>query len=149
MLKGRAAELLKKHSIKFPSKNSFHNNFAQAIELVYFIERSIELIEHLPRIDEKPVKIEPNAGHGVAAIEVPRGTLWHEYELDENGDITYANIVTPTAQNLRNMQDDIRNYVPQLLDLPKDEIALEVEKLIRSYDPFFSSSTNFLKVNWL
>ncbi|RMF05722.1 Ni/Fe hydrogenase subunit alpha [Candidatus Woesearchaeota archaeon] len=147
LLKGRAKEILDRHSIKFPSKNPFHNNYAQALELVYFTERAIELIDNLPETGEE-VKVTPRAGHGIAAIEVPRGILWHEYELDENGNILYANIITPTAQNLRNMQDDIREFVPRLLDRKKDEIVLEIEKLIRAYDPCFSCSTHFLKVNW-
>lgn len=147
-LKGTAKKLLEKNKIKFPSTNPFHHNYAQALELVFFAERAVELINNMPKNYKMPEKLEPKAGRGVAAIEVPRGTLWHEYELDEKGDITYANIVTPTAQNLRNLQDDIREYVPRLLDMKKDEIALEIEKLIRAYDPCFSCSTHFLKVNW-
>ena len=88
-------------------------------------------------------------GRGVAAIEVPRGILFHEYELDDKGIITKANIITPTAQNLKNIEDNIRNFIPTVLHL-KDEnkINLEIEKLIRSYDPCFSCSTHFLKVKW-
>src|SRR3989344_4397061 len=94
-----------------------------------------------------PFKIK--AGHGIGAVEVPRGTLWHEYVLDKDGKITHANIVTPTAQNLRNMQDDIRNILPSVLHLPNNKLVMEIEKLIRSYDPCFSCSTHFLKVKWI
>ncbi len=41
--------------------------------------------------------------------------------------------------------------VQQLLDnkAKKEEIVLEIEKLIRSYDPCFSCSSHFLKINWI
>ncbi|MEK6924506.1 MAG: Ni/Fe hydrogenase subunit alpha, partial [Candidatus Micrarchaeota archaeon] len=64
-------------------------------------------------------------------------------------EIAFANIVTPTAQNLRNMQDDVAAFVPGLLKLPRGRIVLELEKLIRAYDPCFSCSTHFLNVKWL
>jgi len=57
-------------------------------------------------------------------------------------------VITPTAQNLLNMQEDIRKFVPTTLDKTKEEIVLEIEKLIRSYDPCFSCSAHFLEVNW-
>ena len=80
-------------------------------------------------------------------IEVPRGTLWHEYTLDDKGTITNANIITPTAQNLLNIQEDIRMFVPTVIK-QKRKIVLGIEKLIRSYDPCFSCSAHFLEVDW-
>ncbi|HII68271.1 TPA: Ni/Fe hydrogenase subunit alpha, partial [Candidatus Woesearchaeota archaeon] len=98
--------------------------------------------------DEKPPKLSPKAGHGIAAVEVPRGTLWHEYTLDADGMITYANIITPTAQNLLSMQEDIKRVLPSILGKKKEDIVMDVEKLIRAYDPCFSCSAHFLEVNW-
>jgi coenzyme F420-reducing hydrogenase alpha subunit len=46
------------------------------------------------------------------------------------------------------MQEDIRQFVPSILEEPKETIVLEVEKLIRSYDPCFSCSAHFLEVDW-
>jgi coenzyme F420-reducing hydrogenase alpha subunit len=91
------------------------------------------------------------AGTGIAAVEVPRGTLWHEYVLDGQGIITSANIITPTAQNLLSIQEDIRAYVPMLLKqngIARDKLVPEIEKLIRSYDPCFSCSAHFLELEW-
>ncbi|MFH1650325.1 MAG: nickel-dependent hydrogenase large subunit [Candidatus Woesearchaeota archaeon] len=81
-------------------------------------------------------------------MEVPRGTLWHQYTVDENGIITFANIITPTAQNLFTVQEDVRNLIPFILDKSKEEMVMDIEKLIRSYDPCFSCSAHFLEVNW-
>lgn len=143
-----AKKLVKESKIRFPNYNPFINNFAQAIELVHCIDEGIKLCKKLKIKKEEIVKYNVKAGHGISAIEVPRGTLWHEYKLNSKGEITYANIVTPTAQNLRRMEDDIRNFLPSIMDSSKEKIVLEIEKLIRAYDPCFSCSTHFLEVKW-
>jgi len=139
--------MLEKSKVKLPSKNPFYNNLSQAIEVIHCIDHAIQVcgMKIKPEPVEQP-QLRP--GTGVGAVEVPRGTLWHEYTLNEQGVITKANIVTPTAQNLLNMQEDIRQFVPSILNKPRETIVLEVEKLIRSYDPCFSCSAHFLEVNW-
>lgn len=143
-------DLLKKHSIKFPSKNIFFNNIAQAVEIVYWIDRSIDAIEKNSFVPEPIPMFDPKAGTGRAVTEVPRGILFHEYEFDAKGYVKSCNIITPTVQNLRSMEDFIRHYVASMLEENKDEqyITFEIEKLIRAYDPCFSCSAHFLKVNW-
>ncbi|MFQ5474320.1 MAG: nickel-dependent hydrogenase large subunit [Candidatus Nanoarchaeia archaeon] len=143
-----AKKMLSQSAITFPSKNPYHNNIAQAIEMVHCIDEAIRICDRKIK-NEKFKRPEPKAGTGIAAIEVPRGTLWHEYELDGAGKILNANIITPTSQNLLNMQEDIRQIVPMLLDKKKEDVVLEIEKLIRSYDPCFSCSAHFLEVKWV
>ncbi|MEW5955028.1 MAG: Ni/Fe hydrogenase subunit alpha [Candidatus Micrarchaeota archaeon] len=135
-------------STKFPNASPFANNLAQAIELVHFHDRAIEILAGLSKtIKQEPLPhIAPKAGKGIGVTEAPRGTLIHEYEVGADGRVTAANIVTPTAQNLRHMEETIREYVPWLLHLPDEKISLELEKLVRAYDPCFSCSTHFLKL---
>ncbi len=144
-----AKRMLKQSEIKVPSRNPHHNNIAQAIELVHCIDHALRICTELTIKKEEVDKIKPRAGTGVAAIEVPRGTLWHEYTLDNEGKIAKANIITPTTQNLLNIQEDIRRFVPTVLDKKKEKIIMEIEKLIRAYDPCFSCSAHFLEVNWV
>ncbi len=135
-----------------PSHNPYMNNIAQAIELVHCIDHAIEICCTFEKngIKDEPIdKIRPRAGTGIAAIEVPRGTLWHEYTINEKGIITKANIITPTAQNLLNIQEDIRQFVPSIINRKKEYIIEQIEKLIRSYDPCFSCSAHFLEVRWV
>lgn len=144
--------VLKRSKVAFPSKNPFHNNVAQAIELVVWVRRARKLVAHYAEKGFKREKIDvtPRAGTGVGVVEVPRGTLFHTYTLDEKGYVTRCNIMTPTCQNLKAMQEDVTIYLQQLLDkgVKKSAIPLEIEKLIRAYDPCFSCSTHFLKVKW-
>jgi sulfhydrogenase subunit alpha len=134
-------------------ENPFYNNLAQAIEIHYEIKKGIEFFQRLlkigPIINQGEVKVK--AGEGVGAVEAPRGTLFHEYKINNDGEISYCNIITPTAQNLNMMERDIMQYVDILLSkgASKEKIVSEVEKLIRAYDPCFSCSTHFLKVKWL
>ncbi|MBU1975223.1 MAG: Ni/Fe hydrogenase subunit alpha [Nanoarchaeota archaeon] len=150
LLTERAKKMVADSPYTFPSFNPFHNNLAQAIELVDALDRTINVIKKLDLKEEKVIQPDfKQEMHGISAVEVPRGTLWHEYKCNEKGEITFANIVTPTCQNLRNMEKDIRAYVEQVVDLPREKLVLEVEKLIRAYDPCFSCSTHFLKVKWV
>lgn len=129
--------------------NPFHNNVAQAVELVHCIDESLRILGELQPRPEPVPAIPLRQGRGVAAIEVPRGTLWHEYVLDSAGYITRANIITPTAQNLRSMEEDLRILLPTVAALAREEIVAVAEQLIRAYDPCFSCAAHFLRVKWL
>jgi len=129
--------------------NPFYNNLAQAVELLDAFDQSIAMLGRLKVKQEPLVDITFKECWGIAAIEVPRGTLWHEYELDATGHIKRANIVTPTAQNLRSMEEAIKLYLPQLLGKSREELVDGLETLIRSYDPCLSCAAHFLRVEGL
>jgi coenzyme F420-reducing hydrogenase alpha subunit len=147
-LSHNAAKLLREVGLALPSTNPFHNNLAQAIELVHSIDEAQVICSTLTITPEQPDQRLRHAGTGVGAVEVPRGTLWHEYTVNEHGIVTGANIITPTAQNLLNIQEDIRAYTPRVLTEEKATVVIEIEKLIRNYDPCFSCSAHFLEVDW-
>ncbi|MFH1308013.1 MAG: Ni/Fe hydrogenase subunit alpha [archaeon] len=135
---------------KLSQNNPFFNNLAQAIELLHLANRAVKLIENL-QIEKQKIQLKIKQGVGVSAVEAPRGTLFHEYKINNQGVIDYCNIITPTAQNLNSMELDIKQLANSLLlkNTSKEKIILEIEKLIRAYDPCFSCSTHFLKVKWL
>lgn len=147
----------KKYLPKIDVKNPFHNNLAQAIELVHSFDRIIEILEKIKVHDEKPVNFDVKAGRrnagtaegiarGIAVTEAPRGLLFHDYTYDENGHCMKANIITPTAQNLKQMEEDLKQMLPSLLSKPESVIKKHVEMLIRAYDPCFSCSSHFLEM---
>ncbi|HPT26530.1 MAG TPA: hypothetical protein PLZ95_08930, partial [Bryobacteraceae bacterium] len=63
-----------------------------------------------------------------------------------DGKIVSARIVPPTAQNLKRIEDDLWQYLPQILDKPVDDITWRAEQAIRNYDPCISCATHFLRV---
>jgi coenzyme F420-reducing hydrogenase alpha subunit len=138
-----------RYLLPFPSNNIFHNNLAQAIEMLHCIDHSIELLETMEFKQERPVVAVPKKGIGVGVIEAPRGTLYYMMNIDNFGRIIDGNLVIPTAQNQINMQNDIWDLVEHNLDKSKEEIQQKVERLIRAYDPCMSCATHFLKVNWI
>lgn len=151
--KGSLHKKTKKDAAKalkiFPTNNIFRNNLAQAIEILHSIDSSIDIIKSNDFKPEKPKKYKLKQSKGVGVIEAPRGTLYYMLSIDNQGLIKYGNLVIPTAQNQRIMEKDIKNFVPKVLSKPKSFVELEIEKLIRSYDPCMSCATHFLKVKWL
>lgn len=133
----------------FPSDNVYHNNLAQAIEIMHCIDHSIEVLESTEFKKEPKVDVRIKECRGVGVIEAPRGTLYYAINLDKEGKILYGNLVIPTAQNQIKMENDIRNLVAKNLDKDKEFIQYEIEKLIRAYDPCMTCATHFLKVNWI
>lgn len=138
--------------LKAPCHNPFHNNTAQLVECVHVVEHSIELINELidAGLRTEPLAQPTRFGRGVGAAEVPRGLLFHEYSVNDQGMIEDANLIIPTGQNLANIEADMRAFVPQWLEmgLSREEITLKLEMLVRAYDPCISCSTHFLDVDW-
>lgn len=132
--------------------NSFLNSGAQAVEMVHCVEDSINLIDELVDrgLKEEPLyQFQGKGGDGVGSCDVPRGILFHSYEIDDEGLIQGANCIIPTGQNYANMEADMRALVPQILDRPQEEITHMMEMLIRAYDPCISCSTHFLDVKFV
>ncbi len=140
-----AAEYLK----LFPSNNIFHNNLAQAIEILHSIDASIEILENFKFAPAPPDKVEPKDAEGIGVIEAPRGTLYYKVEVEKSGNIKSGNIIVPTAQNQINLENDIAKLVQDNIQMDKDALTFEAEKLIRAYDPCMSCATHFLKLKWI
>ncbi len=133
----------------FPSNNVYHNNVAQAIEMLGCCDDAIEILKTTQIIDEKPVSLPPKAGVGVGVIEAPRGTLYHMAETDDKGVIVNYDVIVPTAQNQINIENDLKKYFEENLDKDETTLKLNAEKIIRAYDPCMSCATNFLKIEWI
>lgn len=133
--------------------NPFMNNIAQVIELAHCIEDAITTIDELLKdgLTEEPLNVLVKAGRGIGAVEVPRGILFHDYTYNNRGIIQKANLVIPTNQNHANIEEDMKAWVPELIkqEIRQDEIAHNLEMLVRAYDPCISCSTHMLKVKFV
>lgn len=136
-----AKKIFKRVEIQLSCFNPFYNILAQAIELVHCVESAGQLVEKLLAKPLKNDKIDCRLkpGKGLGAIEAPRGTLYHYYEIDERGLIKNCNIITPTAQNLANLEDDLKEFLPQF---KKSEQREKIKMLVRAYDPCITCATH-------
>lgn len=133
----------------FPCSDIFLNNLAQAIEILHSLDDSLEILNKASFSPEPVIKKPNREAVGVGVIEAPRGTLYHKVVVGADGIVKEGEIVVPTGQNQINIEADVCQLVQSLLpDTPKDKIVLEIEKLIRAYDPCMSCAAHFLKVGW-
>lgn len=130
--------------------NSIWNNAAQAIEIIQAIERAIEIVDEVEALkkeqsaEKQPLEI--IAGSATGAVECPRGTLYHYYEIDENGVIRAADMITPSAQNTARIELDIKEVVSQSKE--KEMLGPHLETLVRAYDPCNTCATHMVAINW-
>jgi Coenzyme F420-reducing hydrogenase, alpha subunit len=147
-----AKEVADKFGLKAPCYNPFMNSVAQLVEIVHNMEDSIRIIDELLSrgLEKEKIKIEVKAGHGIGGIEAPRGILFHDYTYDKDGKCVKANCVIPTNQNHENIQKDMELLAPMLLtgEKTEKEIELNLEMLVRAYDPCISCSTHYLNVKF-
>ncbi len=129
-----------------PVSNPFKNTTAQVVETVHCVEEARAVIATLLEtgLRSEPPDPAPRAGRGTGAVEVPRGTLYHEYAIDEEGRITDANLIIPTGQNLANLEADMWAFAPYLIPLGTEKAQHTLEMLVRAYDPCISCSTHVI-----
>lgn len=148
LLNPKTKESVKTYLSLFPSNNIYHNNLAQAIEILHCVDDAVEILSTLKIIPEKPISLPLRSGIGVGVIEAPRGTLYHLANVDNQGTINHYDVIVPTAQNQINIENDLKKYFQDNLDKSEDFLKLNAEKIIRAYDPCMSCATNFLKIDW-
>lgn len=145
LLNEEAVKFLETTNIDFPTSNTFYNVLAQAVELIHCVEEIRNLLRELKKVnwlDAKNSSFKVKAGKGVAAIEAPRGTLYHYYETDKNGYIKNCNIITPTAQFLAKLEDDLSVFLSDVKNLPDLEREQKIKIMIRAFDPCISCATH-------
>jgi coenzyme F420-reducing hydrogenase alpha subunit len=140
-LSSDAKNAAKRSGVKFPNYNPFISFLARAIEVVDFIDESIEIMDRL-ELKEERREIRCKSGFGAAITEAPRGSLYHSYLLDNNGIVKKADIVPPTAHNANNIEKDLHKLVLTMPNKTVEELKFICEMLIRAYDPCISCSTH-------
>lgn len=132
--------------------NPYLNTAAQVVEIVHCVEEAMLAIDQLLErgIQQEglaPAKLQ--AGEGVGACEVPRGMLIHHYSIGEDGKLNGADCVIPTNQNIASIEADMCALVPRIISKSTDSMQLDLEMLVRAYDPCISCSVHVVKVSGL
>lgn len=125
--------------------SSFHYHYARLIEILYAVER-IEMLLNEEDILSKHVRAHASPNHyvGVGVAEAPRGTLIHEYEIDETGLMKRANLMIATGHNNLAMNRGVLQVAQHFIkgDKITEGMLNRVEAVIRAYDPCLSCSTH-------
>ena len=130
-------------------QSGFHYHYARLIEAMYALERMKELLDD-PAILGTKVRAHADVNNleGIGVIEAPRGTLIHHYKVDDNGAITWANLIVATGHNNLAIGRGILQVAKRFVDGNKiEEGALNrVSAVIRAYDPCLSCSSHAMGV---
>jgi len=125
--------------------NSFHYHYARLIEIMFCLERIAETVED-PSITNDRVRSHAavNSLVGIGVSEAPRGTLFHEYHVNEDGILQRVNLVVATGNNNLAMNRTVKQIAQFHINGHKiDEGVLNrIEHGIRLYDPCLSCSTH-------
>jgi NAD-reducing hydrogenase large subunit len=128
-------------------QSSFHNHYARLIEVLYGLERMRELLEDPHILDGK---VRAHAGvnelEGAGIIEAPRGTLIHHYRVNEDGAMTWANLIVATGHNNLAIRRGVHEVATHFIDGKKisEGAVNRVSALVRAFDPCLSCSTHQL-----
>ena len=125
--------------------SSFFYHYARLVEIIAAIEK-IEQLVNDPDIVSKKVRADAgiNSLHGIGVSEAPRGTLFHDYQVDENGLIKKVNLIIATGQNNLAMNKTVTQIAKHYIhgnEIPEGMLN-RVEAGIRAYDPCLSCSTH-------
>ena len=131
-----------------PSNVTMAYHWTRMIELLHSAEKIRELLDDADlQGDDLVVPAGERRGEYVAMIEAPRGTLTHHYQVDENDQVTMANLIVSTTCNneamnraVRKIADDHLSGVPEITE----GLLNNIEVGIRAYDPCLSCATHAL-----
>ncbi len=142
-----AREAAARAGLDLSTVDPFASMAARVVETALALEESLRLIAAYEPPDPPSVAVRPRAGRATWATEAPRGTLYHRYDVADDGTILEAKIVPPTSQNLRHMEKDLREFLPGVLDRSDAELTRLSEMVVRNYDPCISCATHFLRLD--
>ncbi len=125
--------------------SSFHYHYARLIEILYSVEK-LEVLLNDPDLLSKNVKAEAgvNNNEGFGVVEAPRGTLIDHFKVDDQGIITWANMIIATGNNNAAMNRSVLQVAKHFVrgDKLQEGMLNRVEAVIRAYDPCLSCSTH-------
>jgi sulfhydrogenase subunit alpha len=139
-----AAQAAAQAGLSAECRNPFRSIIIRAVEVVYAIEEALRIIDDYQRPSRPFVDVPARAGVGYGASEAPRGLLYHQYRIDDDGLVSAATMIPPTSQNQAAIEADLARLVSENLLLDDAALTGLCEQLIRSYDPCISCSAHFL-----
>jgi NAD-reducing hydrogenase large subunit len=129
------------------ANSSFFYHWARLIEI-------LAATEHMERLLADETILDPmvrstagiNHSHAVGVSEAPRGTLFHDYRVNQHGLLDEVNMIIATGQNNLGMNATVEQIAREWIDGPDipEPVLNRIEAGIRAYDPCLSCSTHAL-----
>lgn len=128
----------------YPCHITLFQAYAKLVELIWAVERATDILRDPAVGGETRVPVKFQGGRAVGHSEAPRGTLIHDYEIDENGIVRAANLIVATQQNYAIINRSIEQAaISHVINRPDDQALLNaIEFSIRCYDPCLSCATH-------
>jgi F420-non-reducing hydrogenase large subunit len=118
-------------------------DLCRGIELVYALERALEIMNQ--PLHQNPVAVAhtPRDGEGYGLVEAPRGPLIHHYVI-EKGRIASAEFVIPTVHNLLAIERALVVAAKRYITAERINLELEraVGRVVRAFDPCIACATH-------
>jgi NAD-reducing hydrogenase large subunit len=128
-----------------PIASSFHYHYARLVEIIYALEMMERLLKDPAILDTRVrARARSNRYEGIGVAEAPRGTLMHHYRIDDDGLITWVNLIIATGHNNLAMNQSIRQVADAYVDGNnlQEGMLNRVEAVIRCFDPCLSCASH-------
>ncbi len=140
-------EVFKHYTKGKPNNSTMHYHWARLIEVLHAAEMMKELLNDPDILTGELVIKGKKQYEGVGVIEAPRGTLFHHYKIDNNDQITMANLIVSTTNNNDPMNMAVNAAAKEMMNGQAqitEPMMNAVEVAIRAYDPCLSCATHAL-----
>ncbi|MBN2518913.1 MAG: Ni/Fe hydrogenase subunit alpha [Bacteroidales bacterium] len=130
-----------------PNNMSMHMHWARLIEILHAAEMMKKLLNDPDILSGELVIKGEKRNEGIGLLEAPRGTLFHHYRINENDQITMANLIVSTTNNNQPMNNAVEIVAKNQMTGKKEiseSMMNAVEVAIRAYDPCLSCATHAL-----
>lgn len=121
-------------------------HWARMIEVLHCAESIYELLHDDDITGTDLVVQGEKREEGIGVIEAPRGTLFHHYQVNDDGTVKKANLIVSTTSNNQAMNESVRSVANEYLDGNEitEGLLNHLEVAIRAYDPCLSCATHAL-----
>jgi NAD-reducing hydrogenase large subunit len=131
-----------------PVENTLHFHYARLVETLFATERVKVLLDDPDIMSTDILNTRREyTGEGVGVIEAPRGTLFHDYKANANGQLERVNLIVATGHNNWAMSEAVdsvaKTYIVRGEEITEG-LLNRVEAAIRAHDPCLSCSTHAL-----
>ncbi len=126
-------------------QSTFHYHYARLIEVLFCLETAKNLLNDPEILSEHVIsKALVNDYEGVGVAEAPRGTLIHHYKVDQQGLITWNNMIIATEHNNIAYNMAVTQVAKKYVKAKQLEEGMlnRVEAVIRAFDPCLSCATH-------